>query len=387
MPPEESDNFTPAMRKVLPQPVITTFLCGDVMTGRGIDQVLPHPCEPGIYEAYLRSAADYVQLAEEANGPIAKPVAYPYIWGDALQVLAEQQPDLRIVNLETSVTTSSDFWPDKGVNYRMHPENIGCLTAARIDCCILANNHVLDWGRSGLVETLDVLRQTGIASAGAGRDQQQAETPASFLLQDKGRLLVFAWGSGTSGVPADWAAGPARGGINLLPDFSDQTLGHMKTAVSSVRRPQDVVLFSLHWGSNWGYHIPAEERRFAHQLIDEVGIDAVYGHSSHHVKGIEVYRDRLILYGCGDFLNDYEGIRGHEQFRADLTLMYFPAFDASSGRLVRLCLVPMQIKRFQAVRPSPNDRRWLAGILNREGRQFGTRVESAGDGIFSLKWD
>ena len=246
---------------------------------------------------------------------------------------------------------------------------------------------MLDWGRSGLVETLDVLRQTGIASAGAGRDQQQAETPASFLLQDKGRLLVFAWGSGTSGVPADWAAGPARGGINLLPDFSDQTLGHMKTAVSSVRRPQDVVLFSLHWGSNWGYHIPAEERRFAHQLIDEVGIDAVYGHSSHHVKGIEVYRDRLILYGCGDFLNDYEGIRGHEQFRADLTLMYFPAFDASSGRLVRLCLVPMQIKRFQAVRPSPNDRRWLAGILNREGRQFGTRVESAGDGIFSLKWD
>ena len=142
MPPEESDNFTPAMRKVLPQPVITTFLCGDVMTGRGIDQVLPHPCEPGIYEAYLRSAADYVQLAEEANGPIAKPVAYPYIWGDALQVLAEQQPDLRIVNLETSADDQQRLLagqrrqlpdasgkyrlPDRSPNRLLHPGQQSC---------------------------------------------------------------------------------------------------------------------------------------------------------------------------------------------------------------------------------------------------------------------
>jgi poly-gamma-glutamate synthesis protein (capsule biosynthesis protein) len=379
MSPEESDTFPPA--------VITAFLCGDVMTGRGIDQVLPHPCEPEIHEAYLRSALGYVQLAEAVNGPIARPVAYSYIWGDALAVLAEQQPDLRIVNLETSVTTSSDFWPDKGINYRMHPENIGCLTAAGIDCCTLANNHVLDWGRAGLAETLEVLQQAGIASTGAGRDRQQAETPAIFPLPGKGRLLVFAWGSGTSGVPPDWAAGPARSGINLLPDFSDDTLARIQTAVAAARQPRDVVLLSLHWGGNWGYHVPAEERRFAHHLIDEAGVDAVYGHSSHHPKGIEVYRDRLILYGCGDFLNDYEGISGYAQFRADLTLMYFPAFEASSGRLARLNLVPMRIKRLQAVRPGPDDCRWLAGILNREGQQFGTRVEPAGEQMLSLKWD
>jgi poly-gamma-glutamate synthesis protein (capsule biosynthesis protein) len=95
----------------------------------------------------------------------------------------------------------------------------------------------------------------------------------------------------------------------------------------------------------------------------------------------------LILYGCGDFLNDYEGISGYAQFRADLTLMYFPAFEASSGRLARLNLVPMRIKRLQAVRPGPDDCRWLAGILNREGQQFGTRVEPAGEQMLSLKWD
>jgi poly-gamma-glutamate synthesis protein (capsule biosynthesis protein) len=384
--PQQWEHFlraAPAARAVAP---LTLFLCGDVMTGRGIDQVLPHPCAPEIYESYMRSAEGYVQLAEAVNGPIARPVDFPYIWGDALQVLDRQQPDLRLINLETSVTTSSDFWPDKGINYRMHPGNIGCLTAARIDCCILANNHVLDWGHAGLVETLDVLQQAGIAGAGAGLDRQQAEAPASLAVPGKGRLLVFAWGSGTSGVPEEWAAGSARPGINVLPDFSGPTLWRIKTAVSAVRQPGDVVLFSIHWGGNWGYHIPSLQRRFAHQLIDEAGVDVVYGHSSHHPKAIEVYHERLILYGCGDFLNDYEGIAGYEQFRGDLCLMYFPAFDAASGRLVRLRLAPMQIRRLQVVRAGQSDSRWLAGVLDREGQQFGTRVEPEEDGMLSLRW-
>ncbi|MFZ5772705.1 MAG: poly-gamma-glutamate biosynthesis protein, partial [Thermodesulfobacteriota bacterium] len=59
-----------------PPAPITLFLCGDVMTGRGIDQVLPHPSEPVLYESYMRSAAGYVQLAEEKNGPLARPVDF-----------------------------------------------------------------------------------------------------------------------------------------------------------------------------------------------------------------------------------------------------------------------------------------------------------------------
>jgi poly-gamma-glutamate capsule biosynthesis protein CapA/YwtB (metallophosphatase superfamily) len=70
-------------------------------------------------------------------------------------------------------------------------------------------------------------------------------------------------------------------------------------------------------------------------LINEAGVDIVHGHSSHHPKGIEVYKNRPILYGCGDFLNDYEGISGYQEYRDDLTLMYFPRMDAASGKLVR----------------------------------------------------
>src|SRR5262245_51536759 len=104
---------------------IGLFLCGDVMTGRGIDQVLPHPGNPVLYEACARHARQYVQLAETANGPIPRPVGSEYLWGDALEELRQADPDVRIINLETSITRSEDAWPDKGIHYRMHPRNVG----------------------------------------------------------------------------------------------------------------------------------------------------------------------------------------------------------------------------------------------------------------------
>src|SRR5512141_3177419 len=108
------------------QQTMRLFLCGDVMIGRGIDQVLPHPCHPILHESYVHSASDYVRLAEEANGPIPRPVAPCYIWGTALDELDRRQPDARIINLETAITRSEDFAP-KGINYRVSPENADCL--------------------------------------------------------------------------------------------------------------------------------------------------------------------------------------------------------------------------------------------------------------------
>src|SRR5207248_5995412 len=64
---------------------VKLFLCGDVMTGRGIDQALPHSVNPVLYERYIRDAHAYVELAEAANGPIPRPVGFDYIWGDALR--------------------------------------------------------------------------------------------------------------------------------------------------------------------------------------------------------------------------------------------------------------------------------------------------------------
>ncbi len=355
------------------------------MTGRGVDQILPHPVKPHLFEPYMRSALGYVELAEQSAGPIPRPVDHAYIWGEALAKLSRLRPDLRIVNLETAVTTSEDAWPDKGIHYRMHPANVPCLTAFGIDCCVLANNHVLDWGQQGLLETLDALHRAGIHTSGAGRDAAEAEEPA-VLEAGKGRVLVFAYGMESSGVLPEWAAGPGRPGVNFLADLSEPSLATVSCQVHAAKRTGDVVIVSLHWGGNWGFAIPQAQRQFAHRLIDEAEVDLVHGHSSHHVKGIEVYCGKLILYGCGDFLNDYEGIGGYEEYRGDLGLMYFPTLEARSGRLVSLRLIPTQVRKFQVTRAPAEGRGWLVETLNREGRKFGTEVREQPDGSLTLVW-
>jgi poly-gamma-glutamate synthesis protein (capsule biosynthesis protein) len=284
------------------------------------------------------------------------------------------RPEVRIVNLETAITTSNRFWKGKEVHYRMSPHNVGCLKAGGINCCALANNHVLDWGYAGLSETLQSLRSAGLNTAGAGECQGAAETPAVLALGTKGRVLVFSFGSETSGIPPAWAAGDSRPGVNLLPDLSDATINRIREIIAQFRCKNDVVVASLHWGGNWGYAILPEQRWFAHQLIDEAGVDLVHGHSSHHVKGIEVYRDRLILYGCGDFVTDYEGISGYEDFRGDFALMYFASVEVASGRLIRLDMTPLQARQMRLRRASTADVAWLRDLLDRQGKPLGTGV-------------
>jgi poly-gamma-glutamate synthesis protein (capsule biosynthesis protein) len=364
------------------QPVVL-FLCGDVMTGRGIDQVLPHTSDTRLYEPYVDSALTYLELAERKNGEIPRPVDFAYVWGDALAELDRRAPALRIINLETSVT-DSDRAEDKGINYRMHPDNVPCLSAAKIDCCVLANNHVLDWGVEGLEQTLDSLHGAGIATAGAGRNRTEAAAPA--VLGASARVLVFGFGTETSGIARHWAAADERPGVSLLDSLGAPTVAGIAARVRATKRPGDLAVASIHWGGNWGYRIEREHRLFAHRLVDHAGIDIVHGHSSHHAKGIEVYKDRLILYGCGDFLNDYEGISGHERFRADLAVMYLPTVDARAGKLIAMDMAAFQIRNFRLNRASGSDLRWLRDTLRREGAALGTDVELDGDSGLRLSW-
>ncbi|MGZ3576513.1 MAG: CapA family protein [Vulcanimicrobiaceae bacterium] len=360
---------------------VALCLCGDVMTGRGIDQVLPHPGNPRLCEPHVTSAMTYVELAEAVNGPIPKPVAFTYIWGDALAEFAKA--DACIVNLETSVANDCDCWP-KDIHYKMNPANAPCIMQAGIDCCVLANNHVLDCGYVGLAQTFDALAQTNVAVAGAGLDLASAQAPAIKDIPGKGRIVVFAFGCATSGIPPQWAAGLDKPGINMLPDLSERTAGRIAAQVRASKKARDVVIASIHWGGNWGYEIPAAQRFFAHRLIETAGVDVIHGHSSHHVKAIEVHDGKLVLYGCGDFLTDYEGIAGFERFRGDLVLMYVPTIETSSGRLADLEIVPFQIRRFRLNRALRADAAWLCAILNREGSEFGTSFNLTADEIIEL---
>jgi poly-gamma-glutamate synthesis protein (capsule biosynthesis protein) len=292
-------------------------------------------------------------------------------------------PHARIINLETSVTSSDTYWPGKGIHYRMHPHNVPCLTAARIDVCTLANNHVLDYGYAGLEETLRTLEAAAIQTVGAGLNRDQARRPAIVDLPGDRRVIVFSFGTETSGIPADWAATAERPGVDRLDDLSASTADDILDRVRLIKRHGDVVIASIHWGGNWGFDVPPSHVRFAHRLLDGE-VDLVHGHSSHHPRPMEVYNHKLVLYGCGDFLNDYEGISGYEQFRAHLALMYFPAINSLTGELGELRMTPMQIRRLQVVHASQRDARWLRDVLTLASQPFDSEVELDQDSRLAL---
>ena len=364
--------------------LLTLFLCGDVMTGRGVDQVLPHPGDPGLREPYVGDARAYVRLAERASGHIPRQAGFCWPWGDALRILDDLAPDVRVINLETSITRSSAFAPGKAVHYRMSPGNLPCVAAVRPDACALANNHVLDFGRRGLQDTLDALAGAGLRAVGAGRDAGEARRPVAVPVPGGRRVVIFSCGTSSSGIPADWAAGPGRPGIDLLPDLSDATADDVAGRARAAKRPGDVVVVSVHWGSNWGYHVDSDQVRFAHWLIDG-GVDLVHGHSSHHPRPVEVFRGKLVLYGCGGCIDDYEGITGYQEYRDDLRLLYFASLRPRTGELAALRMAPMQARNLRLRRAQEVDAQWLQTALERSSRRFGTRTDLQPDGLLTLR--
>lgn len=362
---------------------IKLALAGDVMVGRGVDQLFEQSNSPELRERYVDDARIYVDLARRAHGSVPAAVSRSYVWGEALDILERERPDAAVVNLETSVTTSDEFWPGKGIHYRMHPDNIGCLTAAGIDVCSLANNHVLDFGRKGLLETLEALEAAGIEAAGAGETLAAARRPARVELKRDADLAVFSFGLPSSGIPAEWAATENRPGIHLLEGLTGQTLEEVLHGIDSSTGSKDVVVASTHWGSNWGFDISESQVAFARGLI-EGGVDIVHGHSSHHVRPIEIHRRRPIFYGCGDLITDYEGIGGYEKWRGDLGAMYFLALETGTGEMADLRMVPTTMERMRLARPSDGDVRWLRDKLTEISQPFGVRFQRLQDGSIEV---
>ncbi len=360
---------------------VRVALAADVMLGRGIDQALESSVDPELHEPVVQDARSYIDLAEERHGRIGAPLGPREPWGDLLDTLNRLEPDTFVVNLETSVTEGGRPWPGKGIHYRMHPDNLAVLTAAGVECCTLANNHLLDYDRTGLLDTLRSLTGTGISAAGAGVNRSEAQRTAEV-----GSVRVAAAGCSDSGIPLSWAATEHESGVFYLDRLNERAVEELTRALSptgidmdgdqaagnhpadgeeipardwsDTRRP---TILSLHWGANWGHEIPGAHRRFAARLAERGSVDALFGHSSHHAKAIEVHRGVPVIYGAGDLINDYEGIAGHERYRPDLRLLYI--LDFLDGRARRITAVPFVMYRFRLHHADRADAVLVAEIL------------------------
>jgi poly-gamma-glutamate synthesis protein (capsule biosynthesis protein) len=180
-------------------------------------------------------------------------------------------------------------------------------------------------------------------------------------------VLVFSLAAVSSGTPQAWAATADRPGVNLIA-LTENDVGCLQRYVASIKRPGDIVVASIHWGGNFSHQLEPKQQNFAKALIDRAGIDLIHGHSSHHVSAIEVYNGKLILFGCGDLINDYEGIPKspeRQSLRPDLGLIYCIRLNAETGRLASLRMRPMQMRQMRVQRADESDAAWLCAALNR----------------------
>lgn len=349
----------------------TLMLGGDVMLGRLVDQIMPqHVNEPGEQHHAVNILRHYGRSDQVSKGN-----PYRYVWGDVLPELLKA--DLRLINLETSITTSSKKWPRKAFNYRMHPGNVKILQEAKIDYCSLANNHILDFGDEGMFETMKALTRNNIAWAGVGHNLEEASSPA--ILSCKGhKIACFS----ISDHPSTWAASERNSGLFFINPhhYSDKDIQRIQEVIAKAKEKDpeiNMVVVSFHWGPNYAWEPSTEIQNLAHDLISHCNVDVIHGHSSHHIQGIEIFSGKPIIYGCGDFVDDYAV---DENYRNDLGFAYFLTFD-STCILQHIELLPTKIQAFSVTKDLPlADSKWLTSAMKSLCKKFGSPVYETQNG-------
>jgi poly-gamma-glutamate capsule biosynthesis protein CapA/YwtB (metallophosphatase superfamily) len=323
---------------------VTLALAGDVMLGRGVARRI------------------------REHGP-----AYP--WGNILPSL--RRADCFLINLECALTSRTKQWHENGKKafyFRAHPRAIKTLQTARVDFAALANNHAVDFGTAGMLDTVRCLDDAGIAHAGAGADLAAAGAPAFLTVRDW-RIGVVAFAD----YPESWAAGPDTPGINYVPvSLAAGSFGAIEHALDLARRQADLVIFSIHWGPNMRPRPPDEYRAFARRVI-EAGADVFWGHSAHIVQGVEVWHDKPILFDTGDFVDDYAV---DPELRNDLSALFL--LRTRPPAIERIDVVPVSIGRCQVNRARGADRAWLCQRFTALCAELGTDVRAA-DGALTIR--
>lgn len=309
-------------------------LTGDVMIGRSVDPVISR-------EGYL------------------------YVWGNMLPLL--RSTNMNIVNLETTLTRSEKEVP-KVFHFKAAPDKVKTLTEAHIGFVNLANNHILDYSEEGLIETLQVLQNAGIQSAGAGMNEEEAGRP-SFIEKNNFRVGLLGF---TDNEPA-WSAGLNKSGINYIDISVKKHRQKALEAIEKAGKEADIVIVSIHWGPNMQEEPPDEFIAFAHDMIEK-GADIIHGHSAHIFQGVEVYHNKLVLYDTGDFVDDYvvdPVLKNNHSF-------LFLAEVTRKG-IERLQLIPALINNYQVNRATGKSYEWSIKRIQQLSGRFGTAVSDTGE--------
>lgn len=317
-------------------------------------------------ESMLLGLAGDVMLGRLVN-EVTSRHGYQYPWGNVIDLL--KSTDLNLINLETTLT-HSHFKVPKVFNFKATPDKVQCLIEANINIVNIANNHILDFSKQGLTETIATLDKAGIFHIGAGKNIASAQAPV--IIQKEGLNLGFI---GCTDNEPGWLAGSQQPGTHYV-NIEDPN--HRQAFLDYIIRVRqenslDFLIVSLHWGPNQR-EIPSQEfQQFAHAMI-KAGADIIHGHSAHVTQGVELYQNKLILYDTGDFVDDYM-VGPH--LRNDQSFLFL--IEITKQGLQKLSLVPVMISDCQVNLAGASDYREMVTRMQVLSNQFGTRlIESQG---------
>jgi poly-gamma-glutamate synthesis protein (capsule biosynthesis protein) len=293
---------------------------------------------------------------------VIKQTSVNYPWGNVLPLLKEN--DLNIINLETTLTRHKEK-VQKVFNFRSEPEHVETLALGNIHVVTLANNHSLDFFDKGLFETIKVLDDKNIKHVGAGMNENEARKP---VVVKRKNITIGVLGY-TDNEPS-WRAGKNKPGISFIEVGDVETV---KQDIAAIRDKVDILVVTLHWGPNMRQRPTREFVDFAHALIDS-GVDIIHGHSAHIFQGIEIYKNKIIMYDTGDFVDDYMVT---PELRNDTSFLF--RVYATKEKFEKVELTPVLISNMQVnIAPSGLAKQML-NKMKALSAEFNTKVAIKGE--------
>jgi poly-gamma-glutamate synthesis protein (capsule biosynthesis protein) len=272
----------------------------------------------------LEFAGD-VHFQDRTAGLLANPAT---AFGPIISTLSDA--DLTMVNLETAVTSRGTAQP-KEFHFRTVPTAFDAIKAAGIDVVTLANNHVLDYGQTGLADTLAAVKAARFPYVGIGTNATEAWTP--YLTTIKGKKLAILGFSQVTELQSTWVATDGRPGEAHVLD-----LPRSLAAIRAAKKQADLVIVFMHWGTE-GVGCPNSAQKSLAPKLAAAGADIIIGAHAHTLQGSGWLGKTFVAYGMANFLwweNSYSTETGVLRLTlppdAPLTAQFLPAIVSSTGQ-------------------------------------------------------
>jgi gamma-polyglutamate biosynthesis protein CapA len=272
--------------------------------------------------------------------------------------------DLAFCNLECPLTPRGKR-NGNAIAFRADSSYIEVLKRSGFDVFSLANNHILDYGSSALIDTRNILKANGLLPVGAGSNRAEADEPV-FLTIRGTRLAFLAYVC----VPGFGVVAPDKRPSPALADSAS-----IREGIRAARKQADILIVSFHWGVEYTDRPTETQVGFAHLAVDE-GADLVVGHHPHVIQSIEKYHGKFILYSLGNFVFDQ-----HKPVQREALIF---SCEFRGGGIVSPQIVPvlLPLRTFRPLFPECTDTIRISDRVREISKGFGVAFRDGDTATF-----